>query len=151
MELVMLPLLAIVGLAAYVFQEGRDALVQHHSRAQWIMIAALLPLGALIGFSLLLGIGEMLGGVPGGPFHLLFPTLPIVILAWLAWRRPGAGGVTLMLLGTLLGIAFFGTINGDAAFKLQAALVIGAPFVTSGALFLSAAIVARSRAGALHH
>lgn len=148
MALVLLPLIAIAGLAAYVSRTGRDRAVQNHPAARWVLRAALIPLLLLLALSLLLGIGEIAGDVPGGVFHLA-PILPIVILAWLAWQRPVAGGVTLLTLGALLATTFFSIMGGDLGFKVQAALITGVPFLASGLLCLLAAAVA-SRPAAQH-
>ncbi|HEX6290252.1 MAG TPA: hypothetical protein VFZ66_13750 [Herpetosiphonaceae bacterium] len=142
MLLMLFPLLAIVGLGFYMLREGRDDLVRAHPYARWIMVAALLPLVALIAFSLLFGIGELAADVPGGVFHLL-PIIPIVILASQAWHRPVAGGVTLMVPGVVLGATFFGMMQGEIGFKVQGAIIMGVPFLLAGAGFLAAGAVAR--------
>jgi hypothetical protein len=97
------------------------------------MIAGLILLGLQVGVFLLFGIGEMASGDLSGAGHLL-PAVATVVLAVLAWRRPVEGGVALVLIGVLARVGVS---------DITALLILAAPPIVSGLLFLLAGWIAR--------
>jgi len=57
------------------------------------------------------------------------------VLGFLCWKRPLEGGVALLVVGVITLVV----VSGGAAM-----LIMAAPMLLSGALFLASALVARS-------
>ena len=127
---------AIVIVGFILLRKGRDQRVRNHLTARWLMVAGFILLGLQVGVFLLFGFGEMASGDFSGAGHLL-PAVSTLLLALLAWRRPLEGGVALVLLGILSRVGVSGT---------PALLILVAPPLVSGLLFLFAGWVARNDA-----
>jgi hypothetical protein len=97
----------------------------------------LVLLGGLLVFAALLRLGEIMLGYVWGLQHFAV-CLPILLLMYAAWRRPGLGGVTLLALG-LLSSAFFYLSMAQPEDKIRAGLLMAAPLYAAGLLFLLAA------------
>ncbi|CCF84752.1 DUF7670 domain-containing protein [Nitrolancea hollandica] len=95
------------------------------------LILLLIPVLILTFFA----VGESIGGDLSGLGHLI-QAAPLVILALLAWKRPRAGGLLLIGLGTLLALGFLLFTNNPEPIAIL--LVFGPP-ILSGLLFLMAA------------
>lgn len=132
---------AILVLLATTFKQEPDETVDQHQMARWLKYLALAPLGLLTAFLLLMGIGEMAGGDLSGISHLI-PAVLAVILMFLVNKQPAIGGWVLVILGLAAAIIYYGAMIGSQD-KLQAALMMGLPFVVSGLLLLAAVAVAR--------
>jgi hypothetical protein len=92
-----------------------------------------------IALLLLLAVGEMVGGDPGGLSHLL-QAAPLVILALLAWRFPAATGRFLVGVGTGLAVLYliFPPQGLSVEAKLVAEMLFFAPPMLAGLLLLKA-------------
>ncbi len=115
-------------------------------RGLWLERSALVLMGVYAAFLLLFAVGEMASGDISGAQHLV-PVLIIIVLVILARRRPVAGGAALVAIGVLASVLYFVAVRGDVAFRVQAVLIGGAPFLVSGLLFLAAAALARRGQG----
>jgi hypothetical protein len=72
-------------------------------------------------------------------FQHLVQALPLLALGAWAWKRPGAGGMALMVIGAALGIVYF--VFGTAlpmSTRMTTVLLIMLPPIVSGGLFFSA-------------
>jgi hypothetical protein len=86
-------------------------------------------------FLTVFAVGESVGGDLSGLGHLV-QAAPLVILAFLAWKRPRVGGLLLIGFGTLLALRFLLFTNNPEPIAIL--LVFGPP-ILSGLLFLIAA------------
>jgi len=116
-------------LAIIVFRRGAADGVVSNRRAKWLLGGGLILLGAYGLFWLVFGIGEMLAGDLSGLIHFV-PVIIIAVLMFLAIKRPLEGGIVLVGLGAL-GSVFTSILTG------------GLPFLVSGLLFLTGAVLAR--------
>jgi hypothetical protein len=126
-------LLAIAVMGVLVLRQGRDRTVGSVPLARWLVIAGLVPLGLQVAILLLFGVGEMASGDLSGAGHLL-PAAATGLLGLLAWRRPLEGGVALLVVGLLSAAGF-----SDPT----ALLILAAPQIVSGGLFLAGGVLAR--------
>ena len=101
-----------------------------------IKIAALIFSGIPLAILLLFAIGETAGGDWSGLGHLI-QAIPIALLMWLGWKRPLWGGILLLVLSLIAAYAFTNPVSGRD--WLAPLLIIVAPLIVSGILFLSAA------------
>jgi hypothetical protein len=97
----------------------------------------LVMLGGILVFSTLLGLADLMLGYVWGLQHFAV-CLPILLLMYAAWHRPGLGGWALLGLG-LLSSAFFFLSMIQPQDKIRAALLMSAPLYGAGLLFLVAA------------
>ncbi|MBI5840325.1 MAG: hypothetical protein HZB19_09505 [Chloroflexi bacterium] len=111
--------------------------------AKGLKITALVLMGVAAAFFTFMGIGEMFGGDWSGVGHLP-PVIIIVFLMWLGWKRPLAGGITMILLGVTSGTYFY-SIMIRSEDRSTGALTMGGPFLLFGLIFLIAAFLERSR------
>jgi hypothetical protein len=99
------------------------------------LIVLLVPLGILALFT----VGEVAGSDVSGLQHLV-QALPLVGLAILAWRKPRAGGIALIVVAAVLAVVY--AVIASAAMPMATRLLVGAvlfaPAIVSGALFVSA-------------
>jgi hypothetical protein len=99
------------------------------------LMALVVPLGILALFTA----GEVAGGDVSGLQHVV-QALPLVALALLAWRKPRAGGVILIIVAIALAVLY--AFNAPAVVPGSTRIVFGAvlfgPAIVSGALFISA-------------
>ena len=102
--------------------------------AIWLRWVALIIMGLFVAFMLFMGIGEMVGGEFSGIGHLL-PALIGVGLLILAWKKPILGGFILLALGIISSLYFAGRLNLANLISLPV-LIMGAPFLLSGLIFL---------------
>jgi hypothetical protein len=98
-------------------------------------------MGMMTAFLLFMGIGEMAGEDLSSVAHPI-PALLVVILIFLVRKQPAVGGVVLVILGMLAATYSYEAMSRPPD-KLQAALLMGSPFVVSGLLLLVAVAVAR--------
>ena len=103
-----------------------------------LKIVALIPPGLAIAVLLTFMIGETAGGDVSGLGHLI-QAIPIALLMWLGWKRPLLGGVFLLLLSLLAAHSFADALRGPE--RLAPFLIIIAPLLLSGFLFLGAAVM----------
>ena len=106
------------------------------NKIKGIKVAALLFPGISLAILLLFAIGETVGGDWSGLGHLI-QAIPIAVLMWLGWKRPLWGGILLLVLSFLAAYSFANPLRGVD--WLAPLLIIIAPLVLSGILFLSAA------------
>lgn len=112
-------------------------------KSQPIKIVALvfpgIPLVILLSFA----IGETMGGDWSGLGHLA-QAAPIILLMWLGWKRPLLGGILLMLLSFLAAYSLIDVLLSPE--WLATFLLIIAPLLMSGILFLGTAVLERKAA-----
>jgi len=101
-----------------------------------LKIAAMIFPGIPLTVLLLFAIGETIGGDWTGLGHLI-QAIPIVCLMWLGWKHPLWGGFFLLVLSLIAAYSFTNPLRG--ADWLAPLLIIVAPLILSGILFLSAA------------
>ena len=119
----------------YLFlRRGRDQKVRQSRTARWLLVAALIPLGLQVAIFLLFGIGEIASGDLSGVGHLL-PVVSAALLGLLSWQRPQEGGVALFLVGVVTTAGLSDT---------TATLIMAAPQIVSGLLFLIGGMIARN-------
>jgi hypothetical protein len=68
-----------------------------------LKIAAMIPLGLIALIYLVFGIGESLGGEPGGWMHLVELVI-LGLVMWLCWKFPLWGGVLLLVFSLVGGM-----------------------------------------------
>jgi len=108
------------------------------------MVFLAIPILILAGFA----VGEMAGGDITGIQHVVQLT-PLVLLGWLAWKRPLWGGTALIGLAVIFTGLYFLVIHGFPlpTVILTVAFLFAAPFL-AGILFVVAA--RQERDGGLH-
>ncbi len=144
MGLAILTVVAILVLLIVVFRRAPDKVTVSNTRAKWLMRIALVLMGLYVVFWLFFGIGEMISGDLSGAFHLV-PAIMVVVLMFLAWRRPKEGGVIIVVLGLLVSLYYaFATMQGGRSFDVTS-LIGGVPFLVSGLLLLGAVALARRK------
>jgi hypothetical protein len=102
--------------------------------AHYIQLCALFLLAIPIGFWLLFGIGETIGGDMSGVIHLV-PAFLVGLLIVVGWRWPLYGGALLLLFGIAEALAFSAT---------GILLILGGPLMLSGLLLVVAGLLART-------
>jgi len=106
------------------------------NRSKGIKIFAEVFPGIPLVILLLFAIGETVGGDWSGLGHLI-QAIPIALLMWLGWKRPLWGGTLLLVLSLIAAYSFANPLRGVD--WLSPLLVIIAPLILSGILFLGAA------------
>lgn len=96
---------------------------------------ALLILVLPIGFLLLFTFGEVFGGDISGLSHLV-QAAPLIILAYLAWKKPFLGGVLIVASAIILAIIFNLIMNDSPTSKLLVSLILFLPPTISGTLLI---------------
>ena len=139
-----LTVVAILALVIIAFRRGPDKVIVANKQAKWLLCAALVLMGIYAVFWLFFGIAEMTSGDLSGVIHLI-PTIMLLGLMFLAWRRPMEGGVVLVILGVLASLYYsVATMQGGRSFQV-ASLIGGVPYLVFGLLFLVAAALARRK------
>jgi len=105
-------------------------------KTKTMKIIALIPSGLVVGILLLFLIGETVSGDWSGLGHLI-QAIPIAFLMWLGWKRPLWGGILLLVLSLIAVYSFANPLRGVN--WLAPLLIVVAPLILSGILFLSAA------------
>jgi hypothetical protein len=113
------------------------------NKTKGMKIAALIFPGIPLIILLLFAIGETIGGDWSGLGHLI-QGIPIALLMWLGWKRPLWGGILLLVLSLIEVYSFANLLSGND--WIAPLLIIIAPLVLSGILFLSAARLERRTA-----
>jgi len=116
------------------------------NKAKGIKIAALIFPGITLVILLLFTIGETVGGDWSGLGHLI-QAIPIALLMWLGWKRPLWGGILLLVLSFIAAYSFANPFH--VTDWLAPLLIIIAPLILSGILFLSAARLEKRAASIL--
>ena len=129
-------LLAIAVMGVLVLRRGRERRARRPRAPRWLTIAGLVPLGLQVAILLLFGVGEMASGDLSGAGHLL-PAAAAALLGLLAWQRPLEGGGALLVVGLVTAAGFSETTP---------LLILAAPQIVSGGLFLAGGLLARSAA-----
>src|SRR5512135_2250869 len=101
--------IAVVVMGILVWRLGRERRAGNSPAPRWLRIAALIPLGVPVAIYLLFGVGEMASGEPGGAMHLV-TSIPLVLLAALAWLRPLEGGIAFFACGVLAAIGYIAAV-----------------------------------------
>ena len=138
MTTILISILAIAIVGLVLFRKGGDQRVHEHGTASRLMIVGLIPLGLQIAIFLLFGLGEMASGDLSGAGHLL-PAVATLVLVLLSWKRPIEGGAALFIVGA---------VSTTDVSDTTALLIMAAPQIVSGLLFLLAGWIAR--VGASH-
>jgi hypothetical protein len=112
----------------------------HHSRpGDRLRVIGLATLLVPIGLLLLLGIGEMAGGIISGLQHFV-QVVPLILLAIVAWKRPRIGGRVVIGIGALLAVLYPLVMHGFAPWVLLVNdLIVFGPAIVAGIFFLAAA------------
>ena len=107
-----------------------------HQIAKRIRLVALGLVAVTVGMLLIFTIGEVAGGDISGLQHLL-QAVPLVIVAWLAWRHPLWGGITLITVSLVLAGLYFVLfeVGSLAVVAVVLAAVCLPPFL-AGVLFV---------------
>ena len=106
------------------------------NKSKGIKIAAEIFPGIPLMILLLFAVGETVGGDWSGLGHLI-QAIPIAFLMWLGWKRPLWGGILLLVLSLIAVYSFANPLRGVN--WLAPLLIVVAPLILSGILFLSAA------------
>ena len=111
----------------------------------WLVRAGLVVLGLYTAFFLLFGIGESLGGEPGGWGHFIQALGPLALLL-LARQRPLEGGIVLTAVGLLM-LLFVPGFDDSQGWRFDpiSYVFIGLPYLISGILFLIAGVQNRKQ------
>lgn len=101
-----------------------------------LKIAAMVILGLMVAYWLMITIGALFSGLPGWAGNLLQITLA-VLLGLLGWKRPLLGGALLVLGGVVIAVYFLLVLYHlqEAAIPLFA---ISIPMALSGLLLVEA-------------
>lgn len=86
---------------------------------------------------LVLGVGEMSGGIYSGLQHFI-QAIPIVLFMYLAWVKPKIGGIILILISIVLALLylFFPPVGMPSIYRIENTLLLFSPLLLSGTLFL---------------
>lgn len=126
--------IAIVGFV--LIRKGQEQRVWDQPTASRLMIVGLIPLGLQIAIFLLFGLGEMASGELSGAGHLL-PAVATLVLVLLSWKRPIEGGAALFVIGA---------VTTTDVSEATALLIMAAPQIFSGLMFLLAGWIAQGGA-----
>lgn len=107
------------------------------SKGLKIAATALMTLAAA--FFMFMGVGEMLGGDLSGMIHLP-PVALIALMMWFGWKKPLAGGMTMFLLGLVIGVYFF-SLAPKNEIRMTGVLIMSMPFLLPGLMFIIAALL----------
>lgn len=101
-----------------------------------LKIAGLLFLCFPLLIIIILGIGEMTGGMLSGIQHFV-QAVPLVVLGYFAWKKPSIGGKTLIVISSILTILYLIYPPGgfSISFRFINALILFGPIILSGVLF----------------
>lgn len=113
------------------------------NKTKVIKIAALIFPGIPLAILLLFAIGETVGGDWSGLGHLI-QAIPIALLMWLGWKRSLLGGIFFFLLSFLAAYSLIDVLRSPE--WIATFLLIIAPLLMSGILFLGAATLERKTA-----
>lgn len=91
-------------------------------------------------FYLFFGVGESLGGEPGGWIHLV-PAVLLLGCIPLGWKYPLWGGFVLLVLFFLMGFRIYLVILHPGGGIPPFQSILGLPFLLSGLLFLIEAAI----------
>lgn len=83
-------------------------------------------------------IGEVASGDISGLQHVV-QGLPLVVSAWLAWKWPLWGGAILIIVALVLAGIYLGMSGFPQVASLASAILLFAPPLIAGALFVAAA------------
>ena len=103
-----------------------------------LKIVALIFPGLTLAILLLFAIGETIGGDWSGLGHLI-QAIPLALFMWLGWKRPLWGGIFFLVLGLVAWYSFADALRGSE--WLVPFLIIIAPILLAGILFLGAAVL----------
>lgn len=126
--------IAIVGFV--LIRKGQEQRVWDQPTASRLMIVGLIPLVLQIAIFLLFGLGEMASGELSGAGHLL-PAVATLVLMLLSWKRPIEGGAALFVIGA---------VTTTDVSEATALLIMAAPQIVSGLMFLLAGWIAQGGA-----
>lgn len=126
--------IAIVGFV--LIRKGQEQRVWDQPTASRLMIVGLIPLVLQIAIFLLFGLGEMASGELSGAGHLL-PAVATLVLMLLSWKRPIEGGAALFVIGA---------VTTTDVSEATALLIMAAPQIFSGLMFLLAGWIAQGGA-----
>lgn len=126
--------IAIVGFV--LIRKGQEQRVWDQPTASRLMIVGLIPLGLQIAIFMLFGLGEMASGELSGAGHLL-PAVATLVLMLLSWKRPIEGGAALFVIGA---------VTTTDVSEATALLIMAAPQIFSGLMFLLAGWIAQGGA-----
>ena len=101
-------------------------------------VSAEILLGFPIALLLMLGVGELVGGMQSGAQHF-FQLFPLLITAIGSWIFPRIGGRILMMLSFVLALGYLFTMPGFPFItKLMTMLFLfGIPFLAGSLFFLA--------------
>jgi hypothetical protein len=99
--------------------------------------AGLVVLGVYTAFWFFFGFGELFGNIQGGWIHL-FPAIASALLLWFSRKLPLEGGITLALLGLLLGMYTLASMGASSKTLLPSLLFTAAPSLAAGLLLMAA-------------
>jgi uncharacterized membrane protein YhhN len=105
-------------------------------RSHSFRLAAEIILALTVFFWLITSISGMMSGVPREVNNLII-MVAVAVLAYLAWKRPLLGGLTLCGMGVLLAIYFF-LLPTDLRTILPQLLLMCVPMVVAGLIFIEA-------------
>ena len=105
-------------------------------RSHGFRLAAEIILTLTVFFWLITSIFGMISGVPREVNNLII-MVAVAVLAYLAWKRPLLGGLTLCGMGVLLAIYFF-LLPTDLRTILPQLLLMCVPMVVAGLIFIEA-------------
>lgn len=119
-----------------VLPTRREEPIMNDLIAKRIRLLALGLVAITVGILLIFAIGEVGGGDIFGLQHLL-QAVPLVVVAWFAWRNPLWGGITLITVSLILAglyVVFF-NVGSLAVAGVVLALFCVPPFL-AGVLFV---------------
>jgi hypothetical protein len=102
-----------------------------------VFITALVLLAADALFWSGFGFGEIFGGELSGLVHLV-PAVCVLLLGFLAHRRPAEAGIVLTALGAAQAVLLLATSNGSPTARLTVLVLAALPFLIVGGLLLAA-------------
>ncbi|MBL8062822.1 MAG: hypothetical protein JNK32_07385 [Anaerolineales bacterium] len=103
-----------------------------------LKIAALALMALAGAFFMFMGVGEMLSGDLSGMIHLP-PVALIILMMWFGWKKPLAGGLSMLVLGGLISTYFYIIMRAES--KLIGVFLMGGPFLLFGLLFIASAML----------
>ena len=107
-----------------------------------LKITALVIMGLLTAFLLLMGLGEMFGGDISGAGHLI-PAALLIVMMWVGWKKPYGSGIFLLVVG-IFNAVFYSKGMGSPEY-LIALTIMALPFLISGGLLLAAALLEQKK------
>lgn len=125
----------------FIISAGEKVYNRYMTKAWLKRIGLLLLVFPLVVLFLFL-FGEVFSGDISGLGHLV-QLIPVILIAFLAWKKPFIGGAILVAAGAILGILYFANVDFPWQTILIAEVLLFLPPIISGILLICSSFVSK--------